>query len=69
MVEAVLPLHCGVVGRGRSGPAKATRVSQVGEERPGMEASLKQRRHLHAGQVGVPLGEQRVNDRINVSKN
>ena len=34
-----------------------------------METSLQQRRHLHAGQVGVPLGELGVNDKINVSQN
>lgn len=48
VVQAVLSLHCGVMGGGGSGPAKASRVSQVGPQCSGLEAPLQQRCDLHA---------------------
>ena len=60
LVEAILPLHRGILGRRRSGPAKTTGVSQMGSQCSGLAPPLQQRRHLHAGQVGVPLGKKRV---------
>ena len=54
VVEAVLSLRCPALARGRSDGARAARRALAGPQ-PRVDAPLRRRRHLDAGQVGVPV--------------
>ena len=54
LVEAVLSLRRPALARGRSDGARAARRALAGPQ-PRLDAPLRRRRHLDAGQVGVPV--------------